>query len=270
MKRLKISLIILIAVLLVGCRKPSKEISQSAAESVSERAISQSAKVPALNGKWQGRLGTYDGNQTYQISYDQDFLYFGQKKLVVTGENDNSVFTKTLEEQSWIYEFRLVENGLVVLPSFKITKGGVGGDLAPIELLPVYQETLEVNFFDEEEVSDYHTVMKKIYDLAEKKQPFELKVITFTIEGDPISQQITYDQEKIYYIEDNREDQYGGEERGIVKVTFNQLTYREVKDSELATTEKLRKEYVLSGGSKVKDYSEVVFDVTESPEEFIE
>ncbi|MBE9389649.1 DUF4362 domain-containing protein [Vagococcus salmoninarum] len=112
--------------------------------------------------------------------------------------------------------------------------------------------------------------MKKIYDLAEKKQPFEIKVIMFTFEGDPISQQITYDQEKFYYIEDNREDQYGGEERGIVKVTFNQLTYREVRDSEMATTEKLRKEYVLSGGSKVKDYSEVVFDVTEDPEEFSE
>lgn len=270
MKRLKISLLFLISVLLVGCRKPSEEISQPAEESVSEIAISQSAKVLALNGKWQGRLGTYDGNQTYQISHDQDFLYFDQKKLVVTGENDNSVFTKTLEEQSWIYEFRIVENGLVVLPSFKVTKGGVGGDLAPIELLPVYQETLEVHFFDEEEVSDYHAAMKKIYDLAEKKQPFELKVIMFTIEGDPISQQITYDQEKFYYIADNREDQYGGEERSMVKVTFNQLTYREVRDSEMATTEKLRKEYVLSGGSKVKDYSEVVFDVTEYPEEFSE
>lgn len=270
MKRLKISLLILIAVLLVGCRKPSKELSQSAAESVSEMAISQSAKVPALNGKWQGCLGTYDGNQTYQISHDQVFLYFGQKKLVVTGENDNSVFTKTPEPDPLIYNFRLVGNELVVLPSFEDTKSGVVGDLAPIELLPVYQETLEVNFFNEEEVSDYHAAMKKIYDLAEKKQPFELKVIMFTIEGDPISQQITYDQEKFYYIEDNREDQYGGEARGMVKVTFNQLTYREVRDSEMATTEKLRKEYVLSGGSKVKDYSEVVFDVTEYPEEFSE
>lgn len=67
------------------------------------------------------------------------------------------------------------------------------------------------------------------YQKVQDKQPSELMIAQFTMEGDPILNYLTYDGEKIYVVEDKSRDAFKGDNEDYFEYTYSYI--KEFEDS---------------------------------------
>ena len=88
------------------------------------------------------------------------------------------------------------------------------------------------------------------------KKEDTVRVTSYTIEGDPIFEDLQYDGEKIQYSYDNSNDAFGGEDKGIDSDVCTEITSK--------VNERGREEYYITGCSKNTDY--VLLEIPEAKE----
>jgi Domain of unknown function (DUF4362) len=90
------------------------------------------------------------------------------------------------------------------------------------------------------------------------KKEDEIRITSYTMEGDPIFKDLVFDGEKFHYTYDNSHDGYGGQDKGI---------YKDIC-SEILMEEPAEPAFILNGCSKQRDATEY-FLIRLKPEDII-
>ena len=119
--------LIVLLFLLVGCKNnpPPGEVDPSTNE-IDEMLVKK------ITGTW------FENRRKYEISYDETYLIFDEKKLVIKSASNDNVLAHLSDDDKFSYDFNLENKQLTVWPSYQIEydpkNPSTGGDLAPIYL----------------------------------------------------------------------------------------------------------------------------------------
>lgn len=87
---------------------------------------------------------------------------------------------------------------------------------------------------------------QQFLDNVSAKEKDTVRITSYTIEGDPIFEDLNYDGEKIHYSYDNSNDTYGGQAKGVHTDVCTEITSKVNENGE--------EQYTLAGCSKNTHY----------------
>ena len=158
-------------VLLVSCsHKDSSKEKVSNKRDVSSKIDTD--LVESLIGDWVGdESSSYKTAGNYKLSASDRYVYFDEMKLQITDTIDNMVYTQTIEDQPFYYDFRITDNKLDVLPSYPVPKEMVGGSLAPLALVRQKVSTDSTLQSSSKEIATSETTKKESNSTASSLKP---------------------------------------------------------------------------------------------------
>lgn len=122
--------LIILLFLLVGCKNDLPPKVEKDIEAITSKI--DKSLVNEITGTW------FENRREYTISYDESYLTFDEKKLVIETTDNNTIATHLFEDQKSTYHFSLEKDKLTVAPSYRTEfdpkNPASGGDFAPIHL----------------------------------------------------------------------------------------------------------------------------------------
>lgn len=127
MKKFTYFFMFVILIILVGCKKESKQ-------KVEKKTIDNDV-VQKIVGRWKD--DSYDYGD-YVISVDDKTIHFNSEILTIEYTENNEIYAHEKDDKKFHYDFVIEDEQIIIYPTYEIEQTSdepvTGGDLAPITL----------------------------------------------------------------------------------------------------------------------------------------